>query len=480
MSAFPNDFLWGGAFAANQVEGGFREGNKGLSTADILPLSDRKKGHCFDRSWEQILEAAKDSEDLKYPKRRGIDFYHHYKEDIALFHEMGYKALRFSIGWSRIFPNGDDETPNPEGIAFYRSMIDELKKYDIEPVITLSHFEMPLNLTINYNGWTNRKVIDFFVKFAQTVFEEFKDDVKYWITFNEIDATINIPLLGAGVVKEHTQNYEQDCYQALHHQFVASSLVTKLAHEKYPGFKIGCMTTKNLKYPATCKPEDALQCLQETEKDTFYTDVQVFGEYSYTIQNYWKKKGIQIHQESQDAKILKENTVDYVAFSYYASLVTSAEGSKKEMAKANLLVGEKNPYLKQTPWGWQIDPIGLRYALNQMYSRYKLPLFVAENGLGTIDKPSEDGIVHDDYRIEYIREHIKQMELAIEDGVPVFGYTYWGCIDCISGSTSEMSKRYGFIYVDQDDLGNGTLQRTPKDSFYWYKKVIASNGDTLD
>ena len=478
MSGFPADFLWGGAAAANQIEGGAKEGGKGLSTADIFPLGDRKKGGCFDRTWEQILEAAADNDDSKYPKRRGIDFYHRYREDIALFHEMGFKSFRFSMSWSRIFPNGDDAEPNQEGLKFYHDMVNELKKCGIEPVVTLSHFEMPLNLTVKYNGWTDRRVIGFFERFAATVFEEFCEDIRYWITFNEIDATVHIPLTGAGIVKEHTENLQQECYQALHHQFVASALVTKLAHEKYPEFRIGCMTTKNLKYPATCKPEDCMQWLQETEMDAFYTDVQVFGEYSYTIRKYWEKKKITIHQEPEDAKLLKENTVDFVSFSYYASLVTSAEGSKKEKASANLLVGEKNPYLRQTPWGWQIDPVGLRFALNQMYSRYKLPLFVAENGLGTLDV-LENGQVHDSYRIDYIREHIRQMELAIEDGVPVFGYTYWGCIDCISASTSEMSKRYGFIYVDQDDQGNGTLERIKKDSFAWYQKVIASNGKEL-
>ncbi len=478
MAGFPENFLWGGAFAANQVEGGAREGGKGLSTADIFPLSERGKGGCFDRTLDQILEAARDEDDSKYPKRRGIDFYHRYREDIALFHEMGFKALRFSISWARIFPNGDDKEPNPEGLAFYHSMVDELKKYGIEPIVTLSHFEMPLHLALEYNGWTDRRLIELFERFASVLFEEFHQDIRYWITFNEVDATVHIPLTGAGIIKEHTKDMEQAKYQALHHQFVASAVVTKLAHEKYPDLKIGCMTTKNLKYPATCKPEDCLQWLQETELDAFYTDVQVFGEYSYAIRNLWEKKGIRIAMEEGDGKLLKENTVDFVSFSYYASLVTSAEGAAKEKASANLLVGEKNPYLKQTPWGWQIDPVGLRFALNQMYSRYHLPLFVAENGLGTFDV-MEDGRVHDDYRIDYVREHIRQMKLALEDGVPVFGYTYWGCIDCISASTSEMSKRYGFIYVDQDDQGRGTLRRIRKDSFDWYRDVIMSNGQKL-
>ena len=477
--SFPEGFLWGGAFAANQVEGGAREGGKGLSTADVFPRGDRKKGGVFDRTYDQILQAAADPEDLKYPKRRGIDFYHRYREDIALFREMGFKALRFSISWSRIFPDGDEERPNEEGLAFYRSMICELKKNGIEPIVTLSHFEMPLHLCLKYNGWTDRRLIAYFVRFAETVFEAFHEEVKYWITFNEIDATVHIPLTGAGIIREKTENMEKACYQALHYQFVASAAVTKLAHEKYPGLQIGCMTTKNLKYPATCKPEDCMQWLKETAEDGFYTDVQVFGEYPYGIRNKWKKKGLEPEMKPEDAALLKENTVDFVSFSYYASLVVSEEGAKKEKVSANLLVGEKNPYLKQTPWGWQIDPVGLRFSLNQLYDRYRLPLFVAENGMGTLDQLEEETVC-DDYRISYIREHIREMEKAIEDGVEVLGYTYWGCIDCISASTSEMSKRYGFIYVDQDDEGKGTLKRYKKKSFDWYKKVIASNGEDLE
>ena len=477
--SFPEKFLWGGAFAANQVEGGVREGGKGLSTADVFSRGDRKKGGVFDRTYDQILQAASDPEDLKYPKRRGIDFYHRYREDIALFREMGFKALRFSISWSRVFPNGDEERPNEEGLAFYRSMICELKKNGIEPIVTLSHFEMPLHLCLQYNGWTDRRLISYFVRFAKTVFEAFHEEVKYWITFNEIDATVHIPLTGAGIIREKTENMEKACYQALHHQFVASAAVTKLAHEKYPGLQIGCMTTKNLKYPATCRPEDCMQWLKETAEDGFYTDVQVFGEYPYGIRNKWKKKGLEPEMKPEDAALLKENTVDFVSFSYYASLVVSEEGAKKEKVSANLLVGEKNPYLKQTPWGWQIDPVGLRFSLNQLYDRYRLPLFVAENGMGTLDQLEEETVC-DDYRISYIRAHIREMEKAIEDGVEVLGYTYWGCIDCISASTSEMSKRYGFIYVDQDDEGRGTLRRYKKKSFDWYKKVIASNGEDLE
>ena len=476
--AFPNGFLWGGAFAANQVEGAFDAGGKGLSTADIFPRGDRKSGGVFYRTYEQILEASVDKDDRKYPKRRGIDFYHRYKEDIALFAQMGFKALRFSFSWSRIFPQGDEETPNQEGLRFYRDMIDELKRYGITPIITLSHFEMPLHLVLKYNGWTDRRVIEYYLRYAKTMVDEFHDDIRYWITFNEIDATLHIPLIGAGMVIEKTEDPEKAKYQALHHQFVASSLLTKYVHQTYPDLKVGCMSTKNLKYPATCKPEDCMQWLYETQMDAACTDVQVFGEYPYVWKKMWEEKGNGPLISEEDRRVMKENTVDFVSFSYYASLVTSAEGSQKEKTSANLLVGEKNPYLKQTPWGWQIDPVGLRFSLNQMYDRYKLPMFVAENGLGTLDV-LENGTVNDEYRIDYLRSHISEMKKAIDDGVPVFGYTYWGCIDCISASTSEMSKRYGFIYVDQDDEGNGTLKRYPKKSFDWYRKVIASNGEDL-
>ncbi len=473
---FPEGFLWGGAFAANQVEGAFKEGGKGLSTADIFPLGDRKTGGVFDRTQEQIYEAITDTDDRKYPKRRGIDFYHRYREDIELFAQMGFKALRFSMAWTRIYPNGDEEKPNEAGLQYYRDVINELKKHGIQPIITLSHFEMPMHLVTEYSGWSDRRVIDFYLNYARTVIDAFHEDIRYWITFNEIDATLHIPLIGAGLIKERFENLEKTSYQALHHQFVASALLTKYVHENYPGLMIGCMSTKNLKYPATCKPEDCMQWLYETQMDAACTDVQVFGEYPYVWKKMWKEKGLEPEYTEGDLKLLKENTVDFVSFSYYASLVTSAEGSQKEKASANLLVGEKNPYLKQTPWGWQIDPEGLRFSLNQMYDRYKLPMFVAENGLGTLDV-LENETVNDDYRIEYLHDHIAAVGKAIEDGVPVFGYTYWGCIDCISASTSEMSKRYGFIYVDQDDQGNGTLKRYPKQSFFWYRDLIAANGE---
>lgn len=469
----PKDFLIGGSFSANQVEGGLRGTGKGLSTADCFKLADRSKGGAFELSYQEVLDAMKDTEDQKYPKRRGIEFYTHYKEDIRLFSEMGFKALRLSISWSRLFPTGEEDTPNEQGVDFYLKLFQELKKYDITPIVTLSHFEMPVHLAVKYNGWADRQLIDLFTKYTRFVLDTYKDYVTHWIVFNEIDATIHIPFVGAGIILEKTENLEQTKYQALHHQFIATAQTIKYAHEVNPKSKVGCMATKNLKYPATCKPEDCMQFFNETEIDTFVTDVQALGEYNYAIKQYFKNKGIKLDTTEEELQLLKDHTVDYVGFSYYASLVTSFDKTNADTTNANLLVGEKNPYLKVTPWGWQIDPSGLRYSLNFFYARYGLPVFVAENGMGMLDQVDEMGQVHDDYRIDFVSKHLEQLMKAIDDGVDVMGYTYWGCIDCISASTSEMSKRYGFIYVDQDDQGNGTLKRSKKDSFEWYKKFIS-------
>lgn len=476
---FRDDFLIGGSVAANQVEGGCREGGRGLSVWDVFEFDPKIKDGQFSIPYEKLVDAAVDMDDRKYPKRRGIDFYHKYKEDIALFAEMGFKVFRMSISWSRLFPTGEELEPCKEGIEFYDNIFTELHKYGIEPMVTISHFDFPLSLSLKYNGWADYKIIELYVRYATALFDHFNKKVKYWITFNEIDATTRIPFVGAGIIPEKTENEECVVWQALHHQLVASAKTIAYAHENYPHIKVGCMCTKNLKYAKTSKPEDNLQTLQETMEDMSVIDVQVFGEYPFYLKNMWKKNGIVLQITPEEAKIMKENTVDFVSFSYYASLVTSKSADNENIASANLLVGERNPYLEQTEWGWHIDSVGLRYSLNQMYDRYKLPLFVAENGLGYNDV-LEDDEIHDSYRITYVKEHLKQLMLAInEDGVDCFGYTYWGCIDCIAGSTSQMKKRYGFIYVDQDDYGNGTGKRIKKDSFDWYKEVIRSKGENL-
>lgn len=477
---FPENFLIGGSFAANQVEGGLRGTGKGLSTADCFQLVDRKKGGKFELSRQEIKAAIQDMDDVKYPKRRGIDMYHHLEEDLDLFKEAGFKTLRFSISWSRLFPTGEEKEPNSKGVVYYHRVFEGLRRRHIEPVVTLSHFEMPITLSLKYNGWANHRVIDLFVHFSKFVLKEYGEYAQYWIVFNEIDATIHIPFTGAGIIAETGSEVPlQTRYQALHNQFVAAAEIIAFAHKLSPKNKVGCMATKNLKYPSTCKPEDAMQCLEETMLDTFVTDVQATGKYPYSIKRYFNKHHIHLNVTNEEKELLQTNTIDFVGFSYYASLVTSFDKSNVSKTNANLLVGERNPYLKTTPWGWQIDPTGLRYSLNYFYDRYQLPVFVAENGLGTFDN-FDEGKVHDQYRIQYIKDHLQAVLQALDDGVDVIGYTYWGCIDCISASTSEMSKRYGLIYVDQDDNGNGTLTRYRKDSFYWYQNLISTNGENLN
>ncbi|PAD34779.1 glycoside hydrolase family 1 protein [Terribacillus saccharophilus] len=482
---FSKDFLWGGAIAANQAEGAWNVDGRGMSVADVasyrsdLSLDDYE-GHLAISS-ELVQKAMDDQTDKYYPKRRGIDFYHHYKEDLALFAEMGFKALRVSIAWSRIFPTGEEQEPNEKGLQFYDNLFKEMKKYNIEPIVTLSHYEMPLALSVKYNGWVERKVIDDFVRFSNVCFNRYKDYVTYWLTFNEIDSINRHPFTTAGIIPDKCPEgkEEEQVYQALHHQFVASALVTKDCHEIIPGSQVGCMLTKLTTYPNTCKPEDVEITLKKNLQNYFYADVQVFGEYPRLTLKKLKRKGIHIQMEEGDLEILKENTVDYLSFSYYMSLTESAKDGL-ERAAGNTVTGVKNPYLPATDWGWQIDPVGLKISLLELYDRYRKPLIIVENGMGAKDVVESDGSIHDDYRVNYFREHFRQMKEAVEEGVELFGYTSWGSIDIISAGTSQMSKRYGFIYVDQDDDGNGTLERTRKDSFYWYKKVIESNGEDLD
>lgn len=482
---FSKGFLWGGAIAANQAEGAWNIDGKGLSVADVglyKPNVDVEdyEGHQAISS-KAIEVAMQDTSDKNYPKRRGIDFYHRYKEDLALFAEMGFKALRVSIAWSRIFPTGEEAEPNEKGLQFYFDLFTEMKRLNIEPIVTLSHYEMPLALSVKYNGWVERKVVDCFVKFSKVCFLRYKDLVKYWLTFNEIDSIHRHPFTTAGIVPDRcTEGKEEEVvYQALHHQFVASALVTKDCHEIIPGSQVGCMLTKLTTYPNTCNPEDVAVTLQRNLHNYFYADVQVFGEYPALIKRMLEQKNIHIQMESNDVEILKKHTVDYVSFSYYMSLTESAKEGL-ERTSGNTIMGVKNPYLPSTEWGWQIDPVGLKISLIELYDRYKKPLIIVENGMGAVDQVEPDGSIHDGYRIDYFRAHLQQMKEAVEAGVDLFGYTSWGCIDLISASTSQMSKRYGFIYVDQDDEGNGTLARTRKDSFYWYKKVIESNGEDLD
>ncbi|AIF65341.1 6-phospho-beta-glucosidase [Terribacillus saccharophilus] len=479
---FPEDFLWGGATAANQLEGGYNLGGKGLSTADMIPFipkEERTGDNAVHITSEVFEQAFEDAGDTLYPKRWGVDFYHHYKEDIALFGEMGFKTFRLSISWARIFPNGDDVAPNEEGLAFYDKVFDELAKYNIEPLVTLSHYEMPAVLVQRYDGWADRALIDLFTRFAETVFHRYKDKVKYWLTFNEINAMPLAPYNAGGIINDRFDNIDQAVYQALHHQFVASAQAVKLCREIIPSAQIGCMLARLETYPETCNPADVLKALRQDQMNFFYTDVQVRGHYPNLIKKHFEAENINIEMGPEDEKILAENTVDFISFSYYMSFVESA-GPKGDRAPGNLFSGLKNPYLESSEWGWQIDPVGLRVTLNKLYDRYEKPLFIVENGLGAIDVKDENGVFQDDYRIDYLREHIREIGKAIaEDGVEVMGFTSWGPIDIISVSTSEVSKRYGFIHVDLDDYGKGTMERTKKKSFDWFKQVIASNGEDL-
>ena len=472
------DFLWGGATAANQFEGGWNVDGKGASTSDMLTAGT----HTIPR---KITKETIDG--LNYPSHEAIDFYHRYKEDIKLFAEMGFKVFRMSIAWTRIFPNGDDKEPNEAGLKFYDDVFDELKKYNIEPLVTISHYEMPFNLTKKYNGWASRNLIDFFINYCSVIFNRYKDKVKYWLTFNEINCG-TMPMggyLGLGILNEGTEDFlhqndnKQIRFQALHHQFVASAKAVKLGHSINKDFKIGCMIAHMTTYPYTCNPDDILLAQKKNQlANDLCGDVQVRGEYPFFAKRYFEENNIVLDITEEDKKILKEGTVDYYTFSYYMSNCESALGDE-DKTSGNLLGGIKNPYLEASDWGWQIDPKGLRYTLNELYGRYNIPLMVVENGLGAFDKVEEDGSINDDYRIEYLKDHIIQMKEAVKDGVDLIGYTPWGCIDLVSASTGEMEKRYGFIYVDKDNAGEGTLDRKKKKSFEWYKNVIKTNGEEL-
>lgn len=462
---FPANFLWGGAVAANQCEGAYDEDGKGWSTQDLAP-----KG---------VVGAITDHPTEDNLKLKGIDFYHCYREDIAMLAEMGFSVFRFSIAWSRIFPNGDEETPNEAGLAFYDQLIDECRRHGMEPLVTLSHYETPYHLAKTYDGWCSRKMIDFFKRYVNTVMERYKGKVHYWLTFNEINSILHNPYLSGGILTPKEQLSKSDLYQAIHHELVASALVTKMAHEIDPDNKVGCMVIGVPSYPLTPNPDDVIANMEQDRHNLYFTDVQARGAYPKYLNRYFKENGIQIQMEEGDEEILK-NSVDFISFSYYMSTCGCADPDAHPQAAGNIIPGVANPYLRSSQWGWQIDPKGLRYLLNQFYDRYQKPLFIVENGMGALDQIEEDGSIQDDYRIEYLREHIKAFEEAVEkDHVDLMGYTPWGCIDLVSAGTGEMRKRYGFIYVDKDDEGKGTLERKRKKSFWWYQKVIRSNGEEL-
>lgn len=479
QTVFPENFLWGGATAANQLEGAYLADGKGLSVADAMPGGKIR----FEVLGSPEFDWTIDEEKYVYPNHKGISYYEHFKEDIALFAEMGFKCYRFSIAWSRIFPQGDELEPNEAGLKFYNQVIDECLKYGIEPVITISHYEMPLNLAKKYGGWKNRELITFYERYAKVVLTRFHRKVKYWMTFNEINSALHFPALSQGMVLSNGAGDFKNIAQAWHNQFVASSLAVKIGHELDPDLKIGCMIIYATTYSLDANPVNQAATMEQNQIFNYYcADVQVRGEYPGFTNRFLNSRGVKFEDldiTQEDLDLLKAYPVDYVGFSYYMSSAVTVTGDESDTVDGNLLGGVRNPFLKASEWGWQIDPVGLRIALNELYNRYQKPVFVVENGLGAVDEINADGQIIDDYRIDYLRAHIEQMAKAIEDGVDLMGYTPWGCIDLVSASTGEMSKRYGFIYVDLDDKIEGSGKRMKKKSFDWYKQVIASNGTDL-
>jgi len=478
MARFPENFLWGGATAANQYEGGWNQGGKGESLPDHMRGGSRTEPRQIDA---ELVEGA------LYPSHEATDFYGHVEQDIALFAEMGMKVFRMSINWTRIFPTGMETEPNEDGLAFYDRVFDELRKHGIEPLVTISHYELPYALVEKYNGWASRDLIDLFMRYATCVMDRYADKVTYWLTFNEINVAA-LPFgaaLSLGLLQGFTGKFDETIgdiptrYQALHHQLVASARIVKYAHENHPQCKMGNMDCFITSYPATCDPADILANQAEMRKVNWYcSDVQVRGAYPAFAKRFWAENGIELDIAEGDLETLAEGTVDFYTFSYYMSSVVGTHDDM-QFAEGNMTFGGKNPYLKASEWGWQIDPTGLRYTLNEIYDRYEIPLMVVENGMGAIDTVDEDGRIRDTYRMEYLAGHVEAMAEAVADGVDLLGYTWWGPIDIVSAGTGEMRKRYGFIYVDKHDDGTGDLGRIKKDSFYYYQKVIATNGEDL-
>lgn len=473
---FRDGFLWGGATAANQCEGGYNEDGRGLANVDLCPtgkdrslvITGKLKMYDFD-------------ENHYYPAKKAINMYHHFKEDIQLFAEMGFKVYRMSIAWTRIFPMGDEAEPNEAGLQFYEDLFKECHKHGIEPLVTITHFDCPMHLIKEYGGWRNRKMIDFYEKLCRVIFKRYKGLVKYWLTFNEINMILHAPFMGAGICFEEGEDEEKVKYQAAHHELVASAIATKIAREVDKDNLIGCMFAAGSVYPYSSNPEDVWEATKMDRENYFFVDVQSRGKYPNYALKEMERKGTMPIMAEGDKELLAKYTVDFISLSYYNSRCVRTDDGGGETAEGNLFASAKNPYLEYSQWGWPIDPLGLRITLNHVYDRYEKPLFIVENGLGAKDVVDEHGYVADDYRIDYLRDHIKAMRDAVTvDGVDLLGYTSWAPIDLVSAGSGEMEKRYGFIYVDRDNEGNGTLKRSKKKSFDWYKKVISSNGEDLE
>lgn len=465
---FPQDFLWGGALAANQCEGAWDTDGKGPSICDVLECGPQRL-----QTFSPVVQA-----NHYYPSHTGIDFYHRYREDIALFAELGLRCLRVSIAWSRIFPTGEEDTPNEAGLQFYDRLFDELLAHNIEPVVTISHYEMPLHLAVAYNGWTNRALLPLFEKYCRTLFTRYGRKVRYWMTFNEVNNVIGLSWLAGGIDTRKLANPLADTYRAAHYLLVANAKAVQACHELLPQAQIGCMLALGNTYPLTCKPEDVFSNYNLRRKRSFMADVMLKGHYPAYMHRLWAEVGAQIDWQPGEAALLAENTCDYLAFSYYRTMAHKADNNALQINTGGA-IGEDNPYLPKTPWGWAIDPLGLRYTCNELYDRFEKPLFIAENGIGIVDTVSPDGRIHDPDRAAYLVAHLKAVQQALEDGCRILGYTWWGPIDIVSAGTGEMNKRYGFIYVDRDNTGRGTLERRKKDSFGVYQQIIRSNGACL-
>lgn len=485
MGRFPDGFLWGGAIAASQAEGAWNEGGKGLDTQDLRVFDaewdaeTRRRNRDINITSERFERALCATDIEHYPFRWAIDFYSTYEADLDLMQELGLKVFRTSISWARIFPNGDDAKPNEEGLAYYEELFSACHERGMKVFATILHYATPVNLVTKYGGWKSRKMIDFYLRYCEALFKRLGGLVDFWLPFNEINCSRFNPWNGCCLIKDQEENYDQAIFQCTHHQLVANALATKMCHQMLPGSMVGGMIARFTSYPATCDPDDVMSAiLDENYKNYFYTDVMARGHYPSYARRMFAELGVEVQMEDGDEKILREGTVDFLSYSYYMSMI-STDNKDFEVTSGNLLSGKKNPYLKTSEWGWQIDPKGLRISLNQMYDRYQLPIFIAENGLGARDAVDTDGRVHDPYRIDYLREHVRQMGEAVVDGVDLLGYTMWGIIDIVSCGSIEMNKRYGVIYVDRDEAGCGSNGRLKKDSFEWYRKCIASNGEEL-
>lgn len=476
---FPDGFLIGGAISACQAEGASTVGGKSMTFPEVVKMIAPEERRSFGQAkvTEKILEEAKTETAAVYPKRWGIDFYHTYKEDIALLAEMGFTVFRFSISMARIFPDLAKLEPNEGALKYYENVVDECRKYNMEPLITMAHFDPPVEMYERFGGWCSRELIDIFIKYSELIMERFKGKVKYWVIFNEINMCRMAPFKTVAMVHEDAEDYEERLYNAVHNQFVAAAKTIEIGRKINPQFQFGCMIADICTYPYSCDPRDVL-FNQDSDRmmNLFFLDVQANGEYPYYMLNYFKKKGIRINTAQGDFDAIRRHTADFVGLSYYMSTVSSYNTGGKEKTGGNLGQGLKNPMLQSTEWGWQIDPVGLRYTLHRLYDRYRKPLFVLENGIGMVEEPDQEKKVHDEYRISYIRDHLEQLLLSIEEGCEILGYTMWSPLDVISSGTSEMAKRYGFIYVDQDDFGGGSKKRYKKDSFYWFKSVLEKHG----